>query len=415
MKPQLLFVDDELNLLQGLQRMLRSMRQEWDMHFAGSGPEALDILERTPCDVIVSDMRMPGMDGTQLLMEVRQRYPRTIRLVLSGHSNRDMILRVIGPTHQFLAKPCEAELLKTTISRVCSLRALLSDTALAQMVTGITSLPSVPARYQQLIAALEAPDGSLDAIGQIIASDLGMTAKILQLVFSAFFGLQPRLSNPRQAIALLGLETVQALALTAQVFSYADTTTMGGLSLEELSRHGMAVGSCARHIAEMMGSDQTVLDDAFVAGLMHDVGIVVLAVHLPEYLDRVKALATADNIAYWQAEEAILGVTHAEVGAYLMGLWGLPGSIVNAVAYHHKPRVCPSQVFEPLTAVHIASALVDNLAAGDAQDDCLQLDQVYLDQLGLEAQLPAWRERCKPALAALSSQPEPVPRSLWHA
>jgi HD-like signal output (HDOD) protein len=415
LKQHILFVDDDPNLLQSLQRMLRSMRREWDMHFASCGPEALELLDHTPCDVVVSDMRMPGMDGAQLLAAVRQRHPMTVRFALSGHTDPDMILRAVGPTHQFLAKPCDADVLKTAVSRVCTLRTLLPDTALTRMVTGIETLPSTPALYQQVVAAAASPNGSLDAIAQTITSDLGMTAKMLQLVHSAFFGLQRHLSNPAQVVDLLGLDTIQALVLTAQVFSYADSTTMGGLSLDTLWRHGMAVGSCARHIAQLMGCDKTALDDTFTAGLLHDIGIVILAIHLPEHRGRVKAHAQADPIAYWQAEEAILGASHAEVGAYLMGLWGLPLSIVNALAYHHKPMACPTHTLAPLTAVHVADIMVHTLTANGAQAHHRQLDQAYLDALDLADQIPAWREGCQQTLDALRGQPEPGPKSLSHA
>ena len=395
--------------------MLRPMRQEWDMHFASGGPEALERLDRAPCDVIVSDMRMPGMDGAQLLAEVRKRHPMTVRFALSGHTEPDMILRAIGPTHQFLAKPCDADLLKTSVSRVCTLRELLPDKTLTQMVTGIETLPSDPAVYQQVVAAVASPNSSLDAIAQTISSDLGMTAKMLQLVHSAFFGLQRHLPNPVQAVDILGLDTVQSLVLTAQVFSYADSTTMGELSLDTLWRHGMAVGSCARHIADMMGCDQTMLDDTFTAGLLHDIGIVILAAHLPEYHVRIKAHVESEDSTYWQAEKAIFGASHAEIGAYLMGLWGLPASIVNALAYHHDPTAHSDHTFSPLTAVHVANVMVRTLMAGDQPDRHRQFDNAYLEALDLTDQLPSWWAGCKQTLNRIQGDPEPELRKISHA
>ncbi|MDH3602669.1 MAG: response regulator, partial [Candidatus Tectomicrobia bacterium] len=305
MKKQILFVDDEPNLLQGLQRMLRPMRQEWDMHFADNGPAALALLDETPCDVVVSDMRMPGMDGAALLTEVRQRHPVAVRLILSGHSDRDMILRAIGPTHQFLAKPCDPATLKNTVSRACMLRDLLPDTALTQMVTGIETLPSIPTVYQQVVEAAQTPESSLDTIGQMIASDLGMTAKTLQLVQSAFFGLQRHLCNPTQAVDLLGLDTVQALVLTAHVFSYVDATTMGGLSLDTLWDHSMAVGTCARQVMQSEASDPTLLEETFTAGLLHDVGSLILATHLPDAYTQAQSEAAATAKPIWEIEHSV--------------------------------------------------------------------------------------------------------------
>src|SRR5262245_37814840 len=98
---KILFVDDEPNVLQGLERMLRSMRHEWEMQFAMSGPAALERLAEQTFDVIVSDMRMPGMTGAQLLTEVSQRHPHIVRIILSGQADQEDILRSVGPTHQY--------------------------------------------------------------------------------------------------------------------------------------------------------------------------------------------------------------------------------------------------------------------------------------------------------------------------
>ncbi|MEO7650489.1 MAG: response regulator, partial [Bryobacteraceae bacterium] len=103
---QLLFVDDEPKVLEGLKRSLRPMREDWNMSFVTSGAEALQTLEQAPFDVIVSDMRMPVMDGAQLLNEVRQRFPQVVRIVLSGQSDKELIYQSIAATHQYLDKPC---------------------------------------------------------------------------------------------------------------------------------------------------------------------------------------------------------------------------------------------------------------------------------------------------------------------
>ena len=140
----ILFVDDEPVLLDGLRRSLRSMRNEWTMMFAGSGEEALKVLEQAPFDIVVSDMRMPKMDGAQLLNEVQRRYPHIVRIVLSGYSDKEMIFHSIRATHQFLAKPCEPEQLKTTIRRACALQDVLKNEVLRALVTGMPAIPSLP-------------------------------------------------------------------------------------------------------------------------------------------------------------------------------------------------------------------------------------------------------------------------------
>ncbi len=398
MKQQILFVDDEPNLLHGLRRMLRPMRQDWDMYFAENGLEALEIIDQHPCDVVVSDMRMPGMDGSQLLSKIRQNSPETARFILSGHSDQGMILRSVGPTHQFLAKPCDAAALKNTLNGVCRLRHLLPDQALLRLVTSIERLPSIPSVYHQVVAALQEPDAKLQTIAELLMADVGMTAKILQIVHSAFFGLQSQLSSPIQAAELLGLDTLQAIFAKAQVFAAADDQMDHYGALQTLWSHSLAVATCARQIMAAESEGGSTLDDAFCAGLLHDVGTLVLISHLPDLFERSCEVMTAQGLPICRVERDVIGATHAQIGAYLMGLWGLSDVIVDALAYHHRPSECPVQTWSPLTAVHVAEALVHEWHPDITVGIGPRIDRDHLEALGLWNRLPAWREQCQQAL-----------------
>jgi HD-like signal output (HDOD) protein len=410
MKQHILFVDDEPNLLHGLRRMLRPMRQSWEMHFAESGPDALRIIDQQPCDVVVSDMRMPGMDGSQLLHKIREYSPETIRFILSGHSDQNLILRSMGPTHQFLAKPCDAAELKTTLVRVCRLRHLLPDQELLRLVTSIERLPSIPTVYHQVMEAIQEPTADLEAMAELIACDMGMTAKILQIVHSAFFGLQRQLSSPVQAVNILGLDTLQALVLKAQVFTTAQERMLDDSALQTLWTHSLAMAICSRELMALEDGDAASLDDAFTAGLLHDVGTLVLISHLPELYDRSRMLMTTQDLSVCSAEHDVIGATHAQVGAYLMGLWGLSDVIIDALAYHHLPSACPTQMWSPLAAVHIAEALVHDLTPDLTVGPTPAIDTDYLEALGLRNHLPTWREHTQKAIQQyLSAAEERLP------
>lgn len=147
---RILFVDDDPNVLNGLKRSLWSMRKEWNMAFAPGGEEALKALEQAAFDVVVSDMRMPGMDGTQLQDEVLRRYPHIVRIILSGQSDQEMIFHSISATHQFLAKPCGGEQLKATIQRAFSLRDVLKSDSLRRLVAGMQTVPSLPTLFGEI-------------------------------------------------------------------------------------------------------------------------------------------------------------------------------------------------------------------------------------------------------------------------
>jgi HD-like signal output (HDOD) protein/ActR/RegA family two-component response regulator len=398
MKKRILFVDDEVNVLQGLRRMLNAMRHEWDMVFVESGQEALALLAQAPCDVIVSDMRMPGMDGVQLLTQVMERFPLTIRIILSGYADSSMVLKAVGPVHQYLAKPCDAATIQVTVARACALRSLLADPTLQGLVAGMQTLPTLPTLYLEVLEAVQAPHGSLERVGDIMGRDMSMTAKMLQLVNSAFFGLRRHVSSPGEAVKLLGLDTIKALVLSMQIFSHFDHQQEGAFALDVLWQHSLATSTCAKRIAQEEQQDRHVVDHAFMAGLLHDVGTLILAANLPDLYRATRVQAQAHGTTVWEAERALLGTTHAEVGAYLLGLWGLPDPIVEALAFHHCPSACPDQRFSPLTAVHIANALVHTEDSTEAGGTAVALDSAYVAQLGLSERLSTWRPQpCRAA------------------
>jgi HD-like signal output (HDOD) protein/CheY-like chemotaxis protein len=390
----LLFVDDEPKVLQGLQRQLHSMRTEWAMHFVESGAKALEFMAATPVEVIVTDMIMPGMDGAQLLTEVMQRHSHTVRIVLSGHADRESVLRLVGPAHQYLSKPCDAEELRNAISRAFALRDLLANEQLKQLATRIRSLPTLPALHTQLTEELRRDEPSMERIGQIISKDIGMTTKILQLVNSAFFGLPQPIANAHEAALYLGLTTVRALVLSLQVFSQFEQKTIKGFSLDALAQHSWMTGVWARRIAEAERCDPKIDDQCFLAGLLHDVGRLILAFGLPEQYDAVLDRSRTQNKPIWEAELEEFGATQAELGAYLLGLWGLPNPVIEAVAFHHRPAAAASDKFSPVIAVHVANAFAHDRTGSHPQWPGNQIDMACLTELGLDTRLESWKERC---------------------
>ena len=387
----ILFVDDEPSVLHGLRRMLRPMRHEWNTAFASSGKEALNMLSERPFDVIVSDMRMPDMDGAALLTEVTRQYPQVVRIVLSGHSAKDTILRSVGLAHQYLSKPCDAETLKCTVSRVVALRSLLGNDSLKNLISKMKSLPSLPGLYVAVIEELQRPEASINKVGEIISQDLGMTAKVLQLVNSAFFGLARHVSSAAQAASLLGLNALQALVLTVNVFTEFHSAKAAGFCIETLWHHSMVTGATAKKIALAENDPEQAVADTLMAGLLHDAGKLMLAQEVPALYQDAMALAQRQSIPDWQAERRILGATHAEVGGYLLGLWGLPDPIVEAVAFHHNPSRPSANTFTPLTAAHVANVLRHQQNPDDRQQTS-QLDLDYLSRIGLTDRLPVWRD-----------------------
>jgi HD-like signal output (HDOD) protein len=381
-----LFVDDEPSILDGLQRLLRSERDRWDAVYALGGEAAMAELERTPFDVIVSDMRMPRVDGAALLAHVREQYPNMVRIVLSGHTELESAMRAAPVAHQFLTKPCDAQVLKCTIRRALALLALLGDVALRRLVGRLGALPSAPQHLAQLMAATEDPEVSLGDIARIIERDMAMCARCLQLVNSAFFGLPRRVNDVAQAVSYLGTGLIRNLLLTHEIFNAFDPAVIArGFDAELLYRHSLLTAK----VSARLSTNTVVAADAFMAGMLHDVGTLLLATKLPRELEAVLALANDEGLSLEAAERATLGVSHAQLGAYLLGLWGLPYPIVEAVAFHHRPAEHAIVGLDALAAVYIGNLLAHEAEPDGHANDVPDLP--YLARLGVIPELDVWR------------------------
>ena len=395
MKKRILFVDDETMVLQGLQRLLRVFRNEWDMVFVESGASALEIMAQAPFDVVVADMRMPGMDGADLLKEVMQRHPRTMRLILSGYSDECLILKSIGVTHQYLAKPCNPDVLKSIVQRACTLGTYLHDQKLKAFIGRMGRLPSLPSLYAEIMEKLHDPEVATQELTSVIARDLGMTAKILQLINSAFFGVPQRVTDLSFAVSYLGLNMIRTLFLSAHAFSQFEGLELPGYSLEQLWQHSLETAALAKKICGMESKNASLGDDAFVAGILHDTGRLILAANFPEQYEQVMVFAQRERCGLYHAEKIVLGYTHSAVGGYFLGLWGLPNSVVEAVFLHHEPGLTIMTDFNALTAVHVANSLVQQKEKKyDVSPVSSGIDMNYLASLKLNERLTSWRHAC---------------------
>jgi putative nucleotidyltransferase with HDIG domain len=365
---RVLFVDDETQVLDSLRDALRPRRHEWEMSFAASGDDALDRLEREVYDVIVSDMRMHGMDGATLLGHVERWQPEAVRIVLSGSAERDVVARAAAVAHRFLAKPCDVDELARVVERSCALRSLPASA---------TRLPAAPRLHAELTALLR--DGGATPVdaAAIIERDIAMSAQVLALVNSAWFGLRRQVADVRSAAVYLGLTTLRGLVLSAHAFEgLAPAGRIEGFDLEAVQHRSVCVAQVARRLLPY-GEDR---DDAFTAALLHDVGLLALAADEGDYLACVLARARAERRPVVEIELEERGVTHAELGAHLLAQWGLPDSIVEAVAYHHRPSALHQPRLDAVAAVAIACGLVDGRVDGD-----------YTASLGVTDRLDDWR------------------------
>ncbi|MCU7918543.1 MAG: HDOD domain-containing protein [Candidatus Thiodiazotropha sp. (ex Epidulcina cf. delphinae)] len=390
-KKRILFVDDEQNVLSGLRRTLRNQRKVWEMEFVGSAQEALRKADESHFDAVVTDMRMPGMDGSELLDRMAESHPDAVRVVLSGQSDQQSVMKTVGPAHQYLNKPCEIDILKGILARAFQLRDLLGEDRLKSLITGMRTLPSLPALYSELMKMIQDPNSSVTDVGELVAKDPAMTVKILQLVNSAFFGLGRHVSSPVDAASLLGLDVLKSLVLSIGIFKQfeADKFDIKSFSLDALWSHSAWVGSLAKQIAKEEGMGSRTVEDSLLAGMLHDIGKLILVINLSTgyaQLQEARRDTLDDRVS---SEIEIFGATHGAVGAYLLGLWGLPESVVEAVALHNQPVLQGEKVFSVLSVVHAANALVHVAEEETVLDNLLDLD--YLDSIGVAGRVETWK------------------------
>jgi HD-like signal output (HDOD) protein/ActR/RegA family two-component response regulator len=351
-KKRILFVDDEPAILAGLQNLLYKDRKRWEMVFALGGQLALDEIRKTPFDIVVSDMRMPGIDGAMLLNVIKDEWPATVRIMLSGHADREAIVRALPALHQLLSKPCDATTLRGAIERSLDGANVDRDIKIRRIVGGLDKLPTPPDIYFDLSKLMQSPTTSVADVAKVVTRDPALSAKLLQLVNSAYFGTGQSTTSIHQAVALLGTDRLRYIALTASVFSARDADTSSGFSLQDMQQTSVRAAWLARSFAEPEHRDE-----AFASTLLHDVGHVVLALgQTAEFAVFSERVRLGEDLL--DVELELFGVTHADVGARLLAIWGLPSAIVDVVQFHHDPASAPEPSRKLASIVHVADALV---------------------------------------------------------
>jgi HD-like signal output (HDOD) protein/ActR/RegA family two-component response regulator len=391
MKKRILFVEDNALLRQMYLMMMEGEGDAWEALSAADAREALKLMEQYPFEVVVSDMRMPGMDGIELMGVVRQLYPRSSRIILSGLSDQAEIARSLDSTHQFLAKPFDVKALKATLSRLGRLDAYLKDPRLQSLVGQMRVLPSFPSVYHEIMKELGSEDPSIERLAQIIAEDPSMTAKLLQIANSAAGGRATKTSSPFEAVQFVGMSAVRSLALSAHIFRSFEHLRLKEFSLSHLWDHTLRSGFIAQTIMQLEHAEPADIEEAHIAGMLHDLGKLMLADSMPDLFQKSLALAAEQKLSTEKAEFAIFGADHSGVAAYLLSLWGLPVTIVEAVAFHHAPSSSEHPQFSALTAVHVADVLEHQMETEPAPCPLPALDQAYLATVGVQDRIEQWR------------------------
>lgn len=397
------FANEQPATIEGIRQILTRRQNEWEVEFVSSGVEALQAMKRCPSDVILTDLDMPSMNGVKLLEQVSKTYPGTVRFLQTGEADRKVVLESAGIAHRLLNKPCNPETLRNFLTTSLGLREVLARKELHARIAAIGTLPSPPEMYDRLMKEIQSDNVSMGRIAGMISEDISLTAKILQMINSAYFGLSRHVDSLKQAVNLLGLEVVRGLVLTAGAFSQFDFPGLNQLSIESIYSHSLEVGTNAQKIAESIGLVRPMCDEALMAGMLHDIGKLVMLTHFRCELEEALKLADEESIPLHDAEKKVLKVTHAEIGTHLLSLWGLPDSILEPVALHHDPARMPIPQRSVLTAVHLADALYHECHEKEDGKKSSPISLSYLDKVGVTGMLDQLRQTIQTGSAKAAS------------
>jgi HD-like signal output (HDOD) protein/ActR/RegA family two-component response regulator len=367
----------------------QALGAEWEATSVASEADALAQLEKRSFDALLVDFNLGSPDASDLLNQTLEKRPETIRFLLAYEADLALVAAKVLGSHQILPKPIEPDSLKSRIEN--GVNDSNSNQSGSDPAKDDGGAPTIPSVYSEVLKALESPDVTNEQVGEIIARDAALMTEVLRLTRSTYMGLPRNLTDPAEAVESLGLETVKALVMALRFLAEHSHLNPGYLSLGQIWQHSTNVAQIARDLVLFETKDRTLASQALAAGLLHDLGKVVLVTNFDDLYGRVHSLARKQPVPLWDIEKEMFGANHGEIGACLVGMWNLPSSIVEAAAFHHEPPLGEHDHLTPLAAVHIANVLEHQLRPSDEYRVAPIINTAFLNELGLLQRLPVWR------------------------
>jgi HD-like signal output (HDOD) protein len=351
---RILVVDENEARLQAIRRAFWQKHRNWEVLLALGADEAFQILARDPVDVLIAGQHPPGLDGAELLQRVRQSHPGIVRILMADAALADQAERAEGDLHRLVLEPMEPRALISMVESLDTEDDEDTVRAIRTAVGGLGRLPSLPSLYSELVALLEREDAGMKEVARLVHRDLGIASQVLKLANSAHFAAGRSVTELGQAVAMLGVDSLRSLVLFRGIISGCPSSRPAGLDLEQLWFHSFEVAVGARKLALLEG-EARLADMAFSVGLLHDIGLLVFAMDPQGRYQATLEQARLSRVPLAVLEHATYGMDHAQLGAHLLNLWGLPPAFSKPVREHHAPSV-PGDGFPLSLALHMADA-----------------------------------------------------------
>lgn len=411
MKTQILLVDHSQQTLDAFQAALAEHAHSWQIDTLTDPQAALVYIAAQAPTVVVANFQLPGTTGLEFLREVESIQPQTQRFILASDEQRSSIVPWLGSACLYLPNPCPTPQLVAEIQRCVSIERWLGNPRIRQLVAKVDTFPTLPTIYLQIVDALNAPEPSPADVAQAIAGDVAIAAKILQLANSAYYGFDEKVTDIKQAVAFIGLQSVKNLVLALKVFGDIGKSDEQREQIAQVLGHSIGVAVAAQRIALLETADERLANEAYTAGLLHDIGKLLLITATPRLYKETRALARERNRPEWEAESDLVGCHHAELGAYILGRWGMPATIVESTARHHEPVDNAAGAFTPLAAVHCANALEwERIPARSSRPEA-RCSEPFLADIGRADRLDEWRQIIRCTDSELAAHLNRTPKS----
>lgn len=370
-----------------LQCTMEAVCRDWQLVFCGSAMQMLETLGHDVDVMIAPDATDLG-STTDLFLQARNNHASTLRIVLLDSSRQSSSDQLSSLVNRTLSRQSSPESLIGSVSAALQLRAVMCNKRLRNLVEKLPNVPTLPEKYQEIQTALQNDTATMQSIGRIIETDPALTARILQLANSAAFGLPHPVSTAGEALSRLGINTVAGMVLSHGVFTQFDQRTIRSTGIRDVFWHSSVMGQLARRVMADYTDNVRRIDQAMTAGILSDIGTLVLAAGMPDAMAICRRIVEKDGRADWDVESDLIGFTHMQVGAMLLSMWDLPDSIIEAVAYHHNPSQCPETQFTPLSAVHVGNAILKR------QDETIvpNLDWPYIERINASDHVVTWNK-----------------------
>ncbi len=389
---RILWVVNSLGELASRTPHFTELPEGWKVHAVQNVTDALCQMDQVHFDIVFVDLKGGPVESAQFLHEVWARHPDTIRFLLGDSMEPDlMVMCALGP-HQFLQKPLDAGAVRSAIERAELVHRLFQDKEVQTLVSRIRTFPSRPSVYVEVMKELRSSNALPQTVGELVSRDLAISTKLLQITNSAYFGFQRKVTTPADAVTLLGTHTTASLVLGIEAFAKLDNVKLLLFSTDQIWKHSQAVAHSAKAIAEAMTDDEELAHHAYTAALLHDIGKLALAVNMEDQYRHAIDLARERNVPLFETEREIFGATHAQAGAYLLSLWGLPAPVIEAVGTHHQAASQFAPAFTPAVALHLANALDNAEISGQCRFGEFEMDLEYPAELKVRENIEEFRE-----------------------